>query len=228
MPRVVASAAMSGPFLGPTRRPGASAAGRRMAKTSRKKAGKDVDKGGRTPARLWKARGRSRRMLIVTSRSPRDKPRDRLDASARPTARPKGRALREGGFADSLMARGALRFLLAREIPGIHEIGELDVPGGPEERVLDPGMTFFQPLEERFDLLALEGRITAGGTAAADHRELHLSRVLDDILLPDVNHGPDHGMHVVLGSQDRRHGLDLPVEELQHEQRLDDVVGMMA
>src|SRR6266581_7349651 len=107
-------------------------------------------------------------------------------------------------------------------------MGGPDVGEGPQERRLDPGMLRLEPLEKYLHLLALERVVTAGGTGAADDREADLGDKAHDLVLPDVAQGPDHGIPAVARPQDRGHRADLAIEELAHQERLEQVVGVVA
>ena len=54
------------------------------------------------------------------------------------------------------------------------------------------------------------------------------ARVALDVALGDVGERPDHDVAAVVGAQLRRHRLEPAAEEQVEEQRLDDVVAMMA
>ncbi|HMC83546.1 MAG TPA: hypothetical protein VKL61_09970, partial [Candidatus Polarisedimenticolia bacterium] len=65
-------------------------------------------------------------------------------------------------------------------------------------------MSLLPTAQESLDLVALQGAVAAGGTAAADHRKAALPGVVDDLLLPDVDQGTNHRVPTVLGAQHRR------------------------
>ncbi len=63
---------------------------------------------------------------------------------------------------------------------------------------------------------------------AGDDRKRPPARITLDVALGDVGEWPDHDVSPVLGLELRRHGLELAAEEHVEEQRLDDVVAVMA
>ena len=61
------------------------------------------------------------------------------------------------------------------------------------------GNSFLEIRQELFHLLALHVGCAADRTAAADDRKAVLPGKLDDLLLLDVNQGPDDGGFAVIG-----------------------------
>ena len=54
------------------------------------------------------------------------------------------------------------------------------------------------------------------------------ARIALDVALGDIGERPDHDVTAVLGLQLRRHGLEFAAVEHVEEQRLDDVVAVVA
>ena len=93
---------------------------------------------------------------------------------------------------------------------------------------LTPGCAASSDREQRLDLLALQGLVAAGRAHAADQREAGRPRELRDHVLGDVGQRADDDVPAVVGAVARRHGPRLAGEELVQEQRLDEVVGVVA
>ena len=63
---------------------------------------------------------------------------------------------------------------------------------------------------------------------ARNDRKLAGARVAFDVALRDIGERTDHDVMAILGAQLRRHGLELAAEEHVEEQRLDEIVAVMA
>src|SRR5262249_17373398 len=92
----------------------------------------------------------------------------------------------------------------------------------------DVGMLDFELRDQALHPLALETQISARRAAAADDRQPGLLRVRACLGLEHVNERANDDVLAVVGDEPRWHRLDRSLEEDVQEQRLDEVVGMMA
>src|SRR5437773_4035481 len=88
-------------------------------------------------------------------------------------------------------------------------------------------MLRLEPMEQLLHLFSLERVVAAGRAGAADDRKADLGDEADDLVLPDVAERPDHDVPAVARPQDGRHRTDLAVEELAHQESLEQVVGVV-
>src|SRR5207249_17457 len=84
----------------------------------------------------------------------------------------------DSGRPRSRVRRGNARHELGRWIqPRIEQMPRLDVAERLEHRALDAGMLALELHQQPFRALTLQSEIAARGTAAADDRQVALSRV---------------------------------------------------
>src|SRR5258705_13619392 len=131
------------------------------------------------------------------------------------------------GFVREPQCR-AVAQLAARIEPHIEEVPRHDVAERLQHRLLDARMFLLEVENQPLDALPLEAEIAAGGTAAADDRQFALLRVHARFGLLDVHERPDNDVLAVVGHEPRRHRLERAREEQVQQQRLDEVVEMMA
>ena len=89
-------------------------------------------------------------------------------------------------------------------------------------------MFAFELDDQALDALALQAQIATRRAAAADDRQLALLAVLPRLVLAHVDERTDDDVLAVVGDEPRRHRLQRPGEEQVEEERLDEVVEMVA
>src|ERR1043165_4363977 len=124
--------------------------------------------------------------------------------------------------------RGAVAQLAAWIETRIEEMPRHDVAERLEHRLLDAGVLLLDIEDQALDALALQAEVTAGRAATADDRQLTLFRVEPRLGFLDVNQWPDHDVLAVVGHQPRRHRLQCAGEKQVEEERLDEVIQVMA
>ncbi len=82
--------------------------------------------------------------------------------------------------------------------------------------------------DQSLDALALQAQIAACRTAAANDRQIVFARVGARFRLGDIHQRPNHDVLAVVRHQPRRHGLECAGEEQIQQQRLDEIVQMVA
>ena len=90
-----------------------------------------------------------------------------------------------------------------------------------------PGNSRSQAGQHLLDRHALHVVLRAA-QLAGDERKAAPARVAGDVTLGHVGERPDDDVAAIVGAQLRRHGLQAPAEEQIEEQRLDDVVAVVA
>ena len=93
---------------------------------------------------------------------------------------------------------------------------------------LTPECSTLEIDDQPLDALALQAQVAAGRAAAADDRQPDFLAVQPRLVLADVHERPNDDVLAVVGHQPRRHRLERAGEEQVQEQRLDEVVEMMA
>src|SRR5258705_6829777 len=131
------------------------------------------------------------------------------------------------GFVGEPQCR-AVAQLAARIEPHIEEVPRHDVAGGLQHRLLATGMFLLEVEDQPLDPGPLEAEIAARGKAAADDPQSALLGGQARFGLLDVHERPDDDVLAVVGPEPRRHRLERAREEQVQQQRLDEVVEMMA
>ena len=123
----------------------------------------------------------------------------------------------------------ASRAQLGRRVePRVEQMPRRDVAERLQHRLLDAGMLDLELHQQPLGALPLQAEIAARRTAAADDRQLALLRVRPRFVFADVDERPDHHVRAVVGHELGRHRLQRAGEEQIQQQRLDEVVGVMA
>src|SRR5262249_24562719 len=110
----------------------------------------------------------------------------------------------------------------------VEQVARRDVAERLQHGVLDARMLALELHQETLGALALEAEIAARRTTAADDRQLALFRVRARFVFPYVHQRPDDDVRAVVGYEPGGHGLERAGEEEIQEERLDEVVGVMA
>ena len=153
----------------------------------------------------------------------------RLDGRAAVTADAGARRGVIVGRAVSAVVDGHCRPKLRRRIQaGVEQMPRRDVAQRLEHRLLDARMLDLEIHQQPLDPLALKAEIAAGRTAAADDRQLRFLGVRPRLVLADIDQRTNHHMRAVVGHQLGRHRLERAGEEEVQQQRLDEVVGVVA
>src|SRR5437868_3665887 len=109
----------------------------------------------------------------------------------------------------------------------VEEVLRHHVAHRSEDRGADPGMLAFQLRKQSLHPLALEVLLRAA-EVAGDERKLHLRGKGGDLALRRVAKWPDDHVAAVVAAQARRHRAHLSREQHGHQQRLDQVVAVVA
>ncbi len=109
----------------------------------------------------------------------------------------------------------------------VQQVGRHDVLQGVEHVVHAAGEALVPVAQHLADLLALQVLLAAAEVAGND-RELLLLRPAGGVLLGHVGQRADHHVAAVVADQLRGHGLQLAAEEHVEQQRLEDVVAVVA
>ena len=124
--------------------------------------------------------------------------------------------------------RRAVAQLAARVEARVEQCRGMTLPSAFSIDCLTPGVLALEIDDQPLDALALQAEVAARRTAAADDRQPDFLAVQPRLVLADVDQRPDDDVLAVVGDEPRRHRLERAGEEQVQQQRLDEVVEVMA